>query len=140
MKIQNIFRTQAIVIGVGAAFLLLATPAKSQEIVNTEFSDGPYVTTFAQPTANATATSVTPAPVTSGTVDSNAQLASVAIPTPVVTEEVAVSFSNSAARWLVACSVFAIAMLGIYAWGEIRRANRKGNASRTHVTQGATLS
>jgi hypothetical protein len=140
MKIQNILRTQAIVIGVGAAFLLLATPAKSQEIVNSEFSDGPYVTSFAQPTANTAAASATPAPVTSGTVNSNAQVATVAIATPVVTEEMAVSFSNTVARWLTACTVLGIAMLVIYAWGEIRRANRKGNGSRPQVTQGPALS
>jgi len=132
MKIQNILRTQAIVIGVGAAFLFLATPAKSQEIVNSEFSDGPNVTNFAQSAADTTNAAVaTPAPSTSNTMNSNTQFASVAIPTPVVTEEAMVSASDSTERWLIAFCVLAIAMLGVYAWGEVRRGNRKGNPQHT---------
>ena len=58
MKIKNIIRTQAVGISFVAAMLLSATPAHSQEITNTEFSDGPYVTAYAQPTPTTQAQAV----------------------------------------------------------------------------------
>jgi hypothetical protein len=48
MKFQNVLRTPLLVFSLGAA-LLLAGSAKAQEIVNTEFEDGPYVVPFSQP-------------------------------------------------------------------------------------------
>lgn len=50
MKFQNMIRTQLVVVGIGAA-LMFAGTAKSQEIENSTFSDGPNVVAFAQPTA-----------------------------------------------------------------------------------------
>jgi hypothetical protein len=119
MKIQNIFRTQAIVIGFGAA-LLLASSAPAQEIVNTEFNDGPNVTAFTQPAPSApTATS------SSASADSNAAAASpAAISTAVVTSEAVTSFETSAEGWLIATVFFGITMLVAYAVAELRRANR----------------
>ncbi len=128
MKIENILRTQAIVIGLGAAFLL-ASPAKSQEIVNTEFADGPYVASFAQPMSTAAAASATAAPAPTTTADTDAEGAAVAIPAPVVTEQAAISLGNSAERWLVASSFFGLVMLAIYALAEVRRANRNSKYS-----------
>jgi hypothetical protein len=118
MKIQNIFRMQAIVIGLGAA-LFLASSAPAQEIVNTSFNDGPYVATFDQPTATAAA-QVTAAGATA--VNANASAPAVTVSEPVVSNEAVVSLENSAERWLLACSFFGLAMLAVYAFAEVRRA------------------
>jgi len=48
MKTRQTLWMQAAIIGIGAAFFI-AVPTRAQEIVNTEFNDGPYVTSFAQP-------------------------------------------------------------------------------------------
>ena len=48
MKVQNVLRTPLLAFGLGAALLLVGS-AKAQEIVNTEFEDGPYVAPFSQP-------------------------------------------------------------------------------------------
>jgi len=131
MRIQNMIRTSAIAVGIAAAALFLASSVRAQEIVNTEFSDGPNVVTFPQPTTTvATAadanTTVTPM---------------VAISTPVVTEQALVSFENSAERWLIVSLMFGGAMLVVYAIAEVRRANRETYLrARTSLTRGAALS
>ncbi len=119
MKIQNILRTQAIVIGFGAA-LLLSSPAPAQEIVNTQFDDGPYVTTFAQPSPTVT-TAAAPA---STVADANTVSPAIAIPAPVVTDEAVVSLENSAVYGLITSAFFGLALLAVFAAGEFRRANR----------------
>jgi hypothetical protein len=53
MKFKNVLRTPLLACGLGAV-LLLAGSAKAQEIVNTEFEDGPYVVPFSQPVLQAT--------------------------------------------------------------------------------------
>lgn len=119
MKVQNILRTQAIVIGFGAA-LLLSSPAPAQEIVNTQFDDGPYVTTFAQPS-----TTVTTAAAPASTVaDSNTVSPAIAIPTPVVADEAVVSLENSAVYGLITSALLGLAVLAVFALAEFRRANR----------------
>jgi len=116
MKIQNILRTQAIVIGLGAAVLLFPNSASAQEIVNTEFDNGPYVTSFAQPAAAAFSTASTPAPVASNDVNP-----AVDASTPVVTTQAMLSLENSAERWLTASSLFGIVLLAVCAVSEVRR-------------------
>jgi len=137
MKIQNIIRTSTIAVGIAAAALFLAGSVHAQEITNTEFSDGPYVASFPQPT-----NSVVPVPAESAAADANTAVPpTVAISTPVVTEQAMVSFENSAARWLIVSSLFGIAMLAVYAVAEVRRANRGMNLqARTPLTRRAALS
>ena len=118
MKMQNIIRMQAIVVGLGAA-LFLASGTPAQEIVNTEFNNGPYVTTFDQPTS----ATYTAEASTAG--DSNTVTPAIAIATPVVTNEAMISAEASAIRWLAASSLSGLALLAVYAVAEIRRANRK---------------
>jgi hypothetical protein len=119
MKAQNIFRMQAIVIGLGAA-LLLASSTSAQEIVNTSFNDGPNVATFDQPTTTAAA-QVSAAPAA---VNANASAPAAAVAVPVVAEEAVVSFENSAERWLIASSFFGVMMLAVYALAEVRRSRK----------------
>jgi hypothetical protein len=120
MKIQNILRMQSIVIGLGAA-LFCTTTVHAQEIVNTEFNDGPYVTSFAQPTLSAQAVPAN-AP-TSAVADPNTAVAP-AIATPVVADAAVMSLESSAVRWSVASILAGFAMLAAFAIAEIRRANR----------------
>ncbi len=137
MKIQNILRTQAIVIGFGAA-LLLANVAPAQEIVNTEFNDGPYVTSFPQPTVPVATTSTAPAPTLAAS-DATATPV-IAVSTPVVIDQAVVSFGNSAERWLIASSLFGLALLAVYAVAEVRRANRNLTESPSSPFRRAALS
>jgi hypothetical protein len=135
MKVQNIFRMQAMVIGLGAA-LLLASSAPAQEIVNTSFNDGPNVATFDQPTTPAAAqVSAAGANVT----NANASAPAVEVPAPVVAEEAIVSFEDSAQRWLIASAFFGIMMLAIYALAEVRRARTSTKRSRSLLQSSAAF-
>lgn len=133
MKVRNILRMQAIVIGFGAA-LLLASSAPAQEIVNTEFNDGPNVASFDQPTTknvesdtsrDSKRTEATPAAVVS---------------TPVVSNGEMVSLEHSAERWLIAASLFGLAMLAVFAAAEVRRYRSTGARGGTSFYPGATIS
>lgn len=116
MKFRTILRMQAIIIGIGAV-LFLASEAPAQEIVNTEFSDGPYVATFQQPTAT-TPASVTPVAQTPK-IDVTA-----AAPTPMIAEEAATSFQTdtSVLVGLLVSFLFLLAVWAIYQVLRFRRA------------------
>jgi hypothetical protein len=135
MKIQNIFRTSTIAVGIAAAALFLASSVHAQEIVNSEFSDGPNVTSFQQPTTGAQVSAESTA------ADANTAVPpTVAISTPVVTEEALVSLGKSAERWLIGSSLFGLAMLALYAIAEIRRANHEMDIqARTPLARGVAL-
>jgi hypothetical protein len=123
MNVQNIFRMQAIVIGLGAA-LFLASPAPAQEIVNTSFNDGPNVTSFDQPAAPAAAQVTAAQPAAA---NSNASAPAIAAAAPVVTNKALVSVENSAERWVIISSFFGVMMLALYALAEVRRARKSTN-------------
>jgi Ca2+/H+ antiporter len=138
MKVQNIFRMQAIVIGLGAA-LFLATPAPAQEIVNTSFSDGPNVTTFAQPAVPA-AGQVSAAAATAA--DANSSASAIVASAPVVaeqavTEQAVTSLEDSAQRWLIASAFFGIMMLAVYALAEVRRSRKSTERPRSLLRRAA---
>jgi hypothetical protein len=139
MKIQNIIRTSAFAVGIAAAALFLASSVRAQEIVNTEFSDGPNVAPFPQP-ANAAVTA--PVSAESTAADANTAVPPVVtISTPVVTEQALVSLENSAERWLIVSLMFGGAMLAVYAIAEVRRANREMDLqARTPLTRRPALS
>jgi hypothetical protein len=121
------FRTQMILTGLGAA-LLFAGSVKAQEITNTEFSDGPYVTAFAQPTQSVSA-QVTPAstPVMN---EYRAMDAVAAISMPVVSDDGTLA-SSEIERWAVA-GILLVGLVVILfycaselnALAELKRANR----------------
>jgi hypothetical protein len=128
MKFQNMLRTQMVITGLGAA-LLFAGSAKAQEITNTEFSDGPYVTAFAQPaqphSAQASPAS-TPVMTESQTMQT---LASVGM--PVLSDDGGTVASSEVERWIVAGLLFiALGIIMFYcaaelsALAELKRANR----------------
>jgi di/tricarboxylate transporter len=133
MKVQNIFRMQAIVIGLGAA-LFLASPAPAQQIVNTSFNDGPNVATFDQP-ATPAAGQVSAAGTSAAT--ATAPVPAVAASVPVVAQQAVVSFEDSAQRWLVVSAFFGIMMLALYALAEVRRARKSNERPRSLLERAA---
>ena len=126
MRFQKILRTQMIITGLGAA-LLFAGSVNAQEITNTEFNDGPYVTAFAQPKQSVSA-QVTPAstPVMN---EFEAKSAVATISMPVVSDDGAL-VSSEAERWAVA-GILSVALVVILfycaaelnALAELKRAN-----------------
>jgi hypothetical protein len=134
MKAQNIFRMQAIVIGLGAA-LWLASSTPAQEIVNTSFNDGPNVQTFDQPTTTAAA-QVSAAPAA---LNANACAPSAAVAIPVAAEEAVVSFENSAERWLIASSFFGVMMLAVYALAKVRGSRKSAEPPSALLDRMATF-
>jgi hypothetical protein len=126
MKFQKMLRTQMVITGLGAV-LLFAGSAKAQEITNVEFSDGPYVTAFAQP-AQAVSAEASPAstPVMTGT---ETMQTAAAVSFPVVPDDGAVA-SSEVESWIVAGLLFiALGIIMFYcaaelsALAELKRAN-----------------
>jgi hypothetical protein len=135
MKIQNILRMQAIVIGFGAA-LLLASSAPAQEIENTRFDDGPIVAEFPQPS---------PAPVAkapnSAVAKSNVVRSCEASLTPTATQEASLSLRTSTENWMISALFVCIAWIALYALSEAKRANRNLEArSDSQVNRRPALS
>jgi hypothetical protein len=133
MKIQNILR-HATTIGFAVALLWASTvPVHAQEIVNTEFPNGPYVSSFDQTAAN-----VPPAaPATANAVPANNVLTPAAVPTPAVAEQAVLSASDYIRDTLIASSLFGLLLFVVYAIAEIRRG---AFLSRPHFTRRAALS
>jgi hypothetical protein len=127
MRFQKMFRTQMIITGLGAA-LLFAGSVKAQEITNTEFSDGPYVTAFAQPTQSVS-TQVTPAstPVMN---ENQAMNAVATISMPVVSDDGTLA-SSEIERWAAVAGILFVGLVVILlycaaelnALAELKRAN-----------------
>jgi hypothetical protein len=117
MKMQNIIRMNVIGLGVAAAMLLSTAPAHAQEISNTEFSDGPYVTAYAQPsnttTQTAQTTQATQAPATAAVAN-----------TPAISTEQLSSLAGTG-DWALASGLSGIVVLiAVFAVGQYRRINR----------------
>src|ERR1700756_3360389 len=51
MKLQSIIRQGLVIAGFSVVFVMWPAAVRAQEITNTEFNDGPNVTTTAQPSA-----------------------------------------------------------------------------------------
>jgi hypothetical protein len=133
MKIQNIIRRNAVAIGFAAALFFATTPVRSQEITNTEFSGGPYVTAYAQP---ATDVQQATAPVTQAT---TTQAPAAVVSTPVVSNTQLSSMVTTAGDWMLISALSGLALIGLYAIAEIRRANRS-TRPRPPLTRSIALS
>jgi hypothetical protein len=134
MKLQNIFRMQAVVIGF-AAVLLLASSAPAQEIDNTSWDDGPNVATIAQP-----APALTTDGLSSTTADSHTVATAAMIAKPIVTREGVVSPWTSVEVWAMASSLVFFALIALYALVEAKRANRNLNARASRANSWSALS
>jgi|SRR5580658_11288177 hypothetical protein len=116
MKMQNIIRMNVIGLGVAAVMLLASAPTHAQEITNTEFSDGPYVTAYAQPT-NPTQTAQTTQTTTQAPATTVAS-------TPVISNTQLASMAGSG-DWAMASGLSGVVvLLTIFAVGQYRRINR----------------
>jgi len=133
MKMQNMIRMQVVMIGLGAA-LLFASKAQAQEIVNTEFNDGPYVTAYDQPTtAQAIAT-----PQAKMAADANPPVVAAI---PVVADEATVAVATTLERLLIAVSFLGLSLYVVYAFSELRRSDRELHIRRRQtLTRPAALS
>jgi hypothetical protein len=98
---------------------LLPASAKAQEIINTQFNDGPNVTTLAQPSAQQTqvATSTMPS--------SQALQASESIGSSVRSEQASlIQVPAPSDGWVTASLLVGVAAIVLYALIEAKRANR----------------
>jgi len=134
MKMQNIIRVQVVMVGLGAA-LLFASKAQSQEIVNTEFNDGPYVAAYDQPTTIAQSIAAPQAKMAS---DANT---AVVAATPVAVDEAMVFVGTTLERLLIAASFIGLSLYVIFAFSELRRSDRELYMRRRRtLTRRAALS
>jgi hypothetical protein len=114
MKIQNIIRMQAVVIGF-AGVLFLASSLPAQEITNTEWPDAPGATTTVQASA-------APAVNNSNTVAVNPSAAA-SVSKPIVSQEAAVSQWPAAETWTMAGLLVFFTLIALYKRVAARHAN-----------------
>lgn len=123
MKIQNILRMQAVILGAGAT-LLLASSVLAQEIENTSFNDGPNVIAFEQQAPARTAANSTVAAT-----GSNETAA------PLMTQEAGVSALAPVQLSLFAFLVVCIGLYAAHGMVEAKRLRRNltpRNGSQQH--------
>jgi hypothetical protein len=134
MKIQNIIRMQAVVIGF-AGVLFLASSAPAQEITNTEWPDAPGATTTAQASA-------APAVNNSNTVAVNPSSSSAAasVAKPIVSQEAAVSQWPAVETWALACLLVFFTLIALYKRAAARHANRNLESRIRQVNDRVALS
>jgi hypothetical protein len=121
MEFRKMFRGQLILAGLAAA-LFFTPAAHSQEITNTEFNDGPYVTTFAQPDGAQPSAQAVPVPVAVPSVNEVA-----AIQASLSTPQVALIDSPWVAAGLTVILLAAIALTAV---GESKRIRRNTYSGR----------
>ena len=117
MKMQNMIRIQAVVIGF-AGVLFLASSLPAQEITNTEWPDAPGATTTVQASA-------APAVNASNTVAVNPSSTSAAasVAKPIVSQEAAVSQWPAAETWALACLLVFFTLIAWYQRAAARHAD-----------------
>jgi hypothetical protein len=121
MKLQKILRTQAIVIGLGAA-LFLAGSVKAQDIENTVWAES----TIAAPSTQA-ATCATANNEDAATADIYAMNFASVDATPLATEASVTTQPSQwtpSEAWLLASLLVCTALVSLYALVEAKRANR----------------
>lgn len=110
MKFQTILRTLCLATGFAAA-LLLAGPAKAQEITNTEFDDGQYVVPFAQPDPAEDTSVPASTPVMS---EWQAFQAAATISAPSISERANLMRIAVLERWVTAVLLVVAGVLGLF--------------------------
>jgi hypothetical protein len=116
MEFKNFIR-HATAVGFGLALICAsAAPVHAQEIVNTSFPNGPYVSSFDQTAASVPATASAPS---TAAVAPNSVAVPVAVPT--VAEQAAVSASDYLRDTLIASACFGLLLVTVYAIAELRR-------------------
>jgi hypothetical protein len=133
MKLQNIFRTRVVVMGIAAA-CLLAGGARSQEIENTVWADSANVEAFPQRVHVAVTNDVSTVATNSVQTDTAAVIAQ----TSVVNEGVV---SGGAAReaWVIAIAIMLMAPFAVLLLAKVRRAKQSVQARAYHSKGSAAL-
>ncbi len=134
MKIQNIIRIQAVVIGFAGA-LLLGSAAPAQEITNTEWPDSASATTSTQAAAAPAANDLNSAAVNTGAVAAAATIAKAA-----VSQEAAVSQWPAVGSLAIASLLVFLAMIAWYTRAAARHANRNLGTRVRQVNDRVALS
>lgn len=116
MKFQKMIRMQMILTGLAAA-LLLASSAKSQEITNTAFNDGPNVVPFEQFVPDQV-----PVKSTAAVTDSQAARSIAQTSTSSVSQEAGLVQTQEG--WMTTALLICIGLVSLYALSEAKRANR----------------
>jgi hypothetical protein len=127
MKFQSTLRNGLVFAGLNVALVLLPGLTNAQEITNTQFDDGPNVTTFAQPAVleqNAAAQPTLPGPQAirvseAITASAEPQQAS-AIQAP----------ARATERSILALLLVGGSIIALYAIGQFRRSKRSFNTAR----------
>jgi hypothetical protein len=131
MKIQNILRTNLVVMGFAAAFLL-AGGARAQEIDNSTWEDSPNVERFPQPAPAAVANDLK----TGATIQTDA---AAVIAQESVTSEAVVSGGAAREGWVIGMSIMLMAPLAVVLLAKVRRAKQSLNARAHHSKRSAAL-
>src|SRR5271157_5083570 len=126
MKLQNCFRTQLMVIGLGAA-LAMANATHAQEIDNTVWPDDTNVASPTQPTP-VQAQSANDLSIAKD--DGALNLAAMST-TSIVARGSAIPEWKPAKDWLLVSLLLTITLLGLYSFVIARRANQILNARAT---------
>ena len=116
MNFKKMFRMQMILTGLAAA-LLLASSAKSQEITNTAFNDGPNVAPFEQPVPDQAAMKSSAAVTSSESVRSLGQTDG-----SIVAQQS--GLLQAPEGWVTTTFLICIGLVSLYALSEAKRANR----------------
>ena len=124
MKFQNVLRTPLLAFGLGAA-LLLAGSAKAQEIVNTEFEDGPFVVPFSQPVYLEATSASTPVMTESQAIQAMGVISGPAIPDA---DRIQASVLE---RWLAALLLVVAFLLAMFILVELSMLAELKRARRT---------
>lgn len=133
MKVQNIFRTHAVIIGFAAASLL-AGGAQAQEIDNTVWADSSTVEPFPQSAPAAAANDLSNVVTNSVQTDTAAVIAQ-----PRLTSEAVVSGWPTREGWLVGMSIMLTAPLAGLLLAKVRRAKQSVRARALHSKGSAAL-
>ena len=138
MKIQNMIRMQALVVGFGAA-LLMASAAPAQEIDNPTWDEGTNSVPFTQPAAppveNSSNTAVAGHP--SGATPSKVVGRQITSEASVIPQEIPIE------RWTIAALVVCLALVVVYAREEKKRSDRyiaRSRAAREQHGNGSLIS
>jgi hypothetical protein len=125
MKLRKMIRWQLVLAGLAAA-MSFSPSAHSQEITNTAFDDGPYVTGFAQPTAAQPSAQVIPAQTAVPSVNEVAAIqASLSTPRAVVMDSPLVA---------AGLTLLLFICIALYAIREPKRTNRGSLSGRRYAS------
>jgi hypothetical protein len=123
MKIKDILRTQALVIGF-AGMLSLASSAPAQEITNTEWPDAPGSTSTLRTAPEALV-------VNSSAVNSNVPaVATQAAIQPNAAQQASLAQWPALQSWMVACLLVFFTLLALYKSAAIRRKDQNMKSHR----------